>query len=180
MTGGETKDPAAPSSAMDDLFGRVVAILDRARDRVVRSVNSEMVITYWHIGREIVERLQVGEERAAYGGRLLEQLSERLGSHYGKGFSVANLRYFRLFYQTYADRSPEIRHTPCDELASGDSGQNQHTSCDVSEDLVLAARPADPLHGFAAGLSWSHYRALTKVENRAERLFYEIEAEKQE
>ncbi|MCP4548635.1 MAG: DUF1016 domain-containing protein, partial [bacterium] len=28
------------------------------RARVVRSVNSEMVIAYWHIGREIVEHLQ--------------------------------------------------------------------------------------------------------------------------
>ncbi len=101
---------------MDELFDRVIAILDRARDRVVRSVNSEVVLAYWHIGRELVERLQAGQERAVYGGRLLEHLSERLGSRYGRGFSVTNLRYFRLFYQTYADRSPEIRHQPCDEM----------------------------------------------------------------
>ncbi len=179
MTSGERKDLAAPLSAEEDLFGRVVAILDRARDGVVRSVNSEMVIAYWHIGRELVERLQAGQERAAYGGRLLEHLSERLGSRYGRGFSVTNLRYFRLFYQAYADRSPEIRHQSFDEMAIGATGQKHHKAGDVSEDLALAASPVEPLRGFASGLSWSHYRTLTKVQHRAERLFYEIEAEKQ-
>jgi hypothetical protein len=164
---------------VEDLFDRVVAILDRARGHVVRSVNSEMVIAYWHIGRELVERLQAGQERAAYGGRLLEHLSARLGSRYGRGFSVTNLRYFRLFYQVYADRSPEIRHLPCDEMVLDATGEKHHEAGDVSEDLALAASPVDPLRGFAAGLSWSHYRTLTKVRHRAERLFYEIEAEKQ-
>ncbi|MBW2703951.1 MAG: DUF1016 family protein [Deltaproteobacteria bacterium] len=180
MTGGKRKDLSAPASVVDGLFDRVVAILDQARDHVVRVVNSEMVIAYWHIGREIVEQLQDGEDRAAYGQRLLESLSERLGSRYGRGFSVTNLRYFRLFYQIYADRSPEIRHKACDELAVGDGqGQNHHKAGDVSKDLLLAESPTAQLRGFASGLSWSHYRTLTKVKHRAERLFYEIEAEKQ-
>jgi len=166
--------------AADDLFHRVVAILDLARERVTRSVNSEMVISYWHIGREIVEHVQAGEERATYGRRVLECLSERLGERYGRGFSVTNLRYFRLFYQAYSERSPVIRHKPCDELAIRDGGGGKHHKAgDVSEDLALSAGPVDSLRGFAAGLSWSHYRTLTKVEHRAERLFYEIEAEKQ-
>ncbi len=72
MTGGQREDLPAPSSALDDLFDRLVVILDRARNRVVRSVNSEMVLAYWHIGREIVQIRQNGEARAAYGVRLLE------------------------------------------------------------------------------------------------------------
>ncbi len=111
---------------------------------------------------------------------MTEELSERLSARYGRGFSVTNLRYFRIFYQTYADRSPEIRHQPRDELVLGDTGQKHHKACDVSADLALAASPADPLRGFASGLSWSHYRTLTKVRHQAERLFYEIEAEKQQ
>ena len=38
---------------------------------------------------------------------------------------------------------------------------------------------ADRIRGFSSGLSWSHYRTLTQVEHRSERLFYEIEAEKE-
>ena len=121
MNRGNNNDLSVPSSAVDGLFDRVVAILDRARGRVVRAVNSEMLIAYWLIGREIVEHLQAGEDRAAYGRGLLKSLSERLGSRYGRGFSVTNLRYFRLFYQAYSDRSPEIHHKPCDELAATDA-----------------------------------------------------------
>ena len=164
----------------DSLFDRVVTILEQARTNVIRTVNSEMVLAYWHIGREIVQEVQVGDERAAYGKRVLEELSERLLKRYGKGFSVTNLRYFRLFYQTYADRLPEIRHTACDVLLLSDSQQRiHHKACDVLDDLCLAVEKSPHIQGFSPALSWSHYRTLTKVENKNERLFYEIEAEKE-
>ena len=167
-------------SPNNSLFERVVTILEQARTRVVYAVNSEMVLAYWLIGREIVQELQVGDQRAAYGKRVLEEFSERLLKRYGKGFSVTNLRYFRLFYQTYADRLPEIRHTACDELLLADSQrQIHHKACDVLEDLSLAVDKSSHIQGFSPTLSWSHYRTLTKVENKNERLFYEIEAEKE-
>lgn len=102
--------------ASGDLFERVVSILEQARANVVRAVDSYMVIAYWLIGREIVQELQAGDERAAYGKKVLAKLSERLLKRYGKGFSVTNLRYFRLFYQIYAERLPEIHHKACDVL----------------------------------------------------------------
>ena len=45
------------------LFDRVVTILEEARSNVVRSVNSNMVLAYWMIGREIVQEVQKGEVR---------------------------------------------------------------------------------------------------------------------
>ena len=39
----------------NSLFDRVVIILEQARTNVVRTVNSEMVLAYWHIGREIIQ-----------------------------------------------------------------------------------------------------------------------------
>ena len=98
------------------LLGRIVTILEAARARVVRTVNSEMVLAYWHIGREIVEQMQKGSARADYGDQLLEALAERLGQRFGRGFSTTNLKYFRIFYQVYSDREPRIRHKACDEL----------------------------------------------------------------
>ena len=169
-----------PARNSDGLFDRVVTILERARTQVVHAVNSAMVIAYWLIGSEIVQELQVGDERAAYGKRVLAELSERLLKRYGKGFSVTNLRYFRLFYQTYADRLPEIRHKPCGEFLRVDSSrQIHHKACDVLDDLSLAVEKSSHIQGFSPVLSWSHYRTLTKVENKNERLFYEIEAEKE-
>jgi predicted nuclease of restriction endonuclease-like (RecB) superfamily len=161
------------------LFDRVAAILDEARAKVARTVNSLMVLAYWHIGREIVEHIQKGEGRAGYGEQVMKGLSEWLNERYSKGFSVTNLRYFRLFYQTYVDRVPEIRHMACDELGSAvESAEKHHKACDVLDDLSQAVEKTDRLRGFSPRLSWSHYRTLSKIENRAERLFYEIEAEK--
>ena len=69
------QQPATPNTP---LLARVVAILERARANVVRSVNSQMVIAYWLIGQEIVEEEQQGKKRAEYGKRLIEELSRNL------------------------------------------------------------------------------------------------------
>ncbi|MCP4458113.1 MAG: DUF1016 domain-containing protein [Cytophagales bacterium] len=66
----------------DTLFDRVISILEQARTNVVRSVNSNMVIVYWMIGREIVEAVQGGEWRAVYGQQIIEGLSIRLAGKY--------------------------------------------------------------------------------------------------
>ena len=124
-----------------------------------------MVIAYWLIGREIIQAVQGGEDRADYGKRLLQDLSQQLTERYGRGFSVTNIRYFRLFYQAYSYRSPEIRHKACDEF-------------EPLENMETFLKPVDNLQGFSAQLSWSHYRTLCAVENLSERLFYEIEAER--
>ncbi|MBD3892580.1 MAG: DUF1016 family protein [Hydrogenophaga sp.] len=116
---------------------RVVTIIDQARTNVLRAVNSNMVIAYWLIGREIVQALQGGEERADYGSRLLAELSESLKRRYGRGFSATNLKYFRLFFQAYANRSPEIRHEPRDELSDLDQAS---VLADISAGLAARAR----------------------------------------
>jgi len=159
-----------------DLMARVVTILDQARTNVVRAVNSNMVIAYWLIGREIVQALQGGEDRADYGSRLLEELSESLKRRYGRGFSVTNLRYFRTFYNVYCDRLPEIRQIRSGEL---DKTASPPTQAEVLEEMALAATTADQTRGFSPRLGWSHYQVLMGVENRNERLFYEIETERE-
>jgi hypothetical protein len=66
----------------NDVFDRVVSILEEARSNVVRAVNSNMVTAYWLIGREIVEEIQGGEDRAEYGKKVVEELSEKLTKKY--------------------------------------------------------------------------------------------------
>ncbi len=158
------------------LFDRVVTILEQARTNVVRTVNSEMVLAYWLIGREIVQAIQGGDERAEYGKQIIKELSVKLNDKYGRGFSTSNLWYFRQFYIVYSNREPKIRHKVCGKLGSG---EKLHKACGVLDDMSLAVEKSDSIQGFSPALSWSHYRALTKVENKNERLFYEIEAEKE-
>lgn len=52
------------SSAENPLFDRVVSILEQARQNVVRAVNTNMVLAYWLIGREIVQDVQGGGNMA--------------------------------------------------------------------------------------------------------------------
>lgn len=158
-----------------DLFDRVVSILEQARANVVRSINNNMVIAYWLIGREIVQEIQGGDERAEYGKQVIEQLSAKLTHKYGRGFSTTNLRYFRTFYTAYSDRAPEIRHIACGEFKA--SGGKRHTQSGVLDAMTLAVEPAGIARGFSPNLGWSHYRTLMNVENQNERFFYEIEAE---
>jgi len=72
-----------------------------ARTKAFTAINSAMVEAYWEIGRQIEDA--VGE-RAEYGRGLLNFLSEQLTAEFGKGFTVANLRNMRQFYQTFQNR----------------------------------------------------------------------------
>ena len=146
----------------NDLMDRVVSILEQARANVVRAVNSNMVIAYWLIGREIVQELQRGDERAEYGKQVIENLSRQLTQRYGSGFSVTSLKYFRTFYLTYQNRLVEIGHPQGDQLADSP----------ISRPLG-----GESVHnGFSPQLSWSHYRALMRVDKPEARDFYEQEA----
>lgn len=82
-----------------------------AQHRLSTAVNSAMVITYQEIGEQIFKAC--GEnDRAEYGKRLLEYLSEQLTAEFGKGFDKSNLRKMRQFYCTFP-----IRDTLCPELS---------------------------------------------------------------
>jgi len=57
----------------DAPFDRVVGILEqRRRGDVVRTVNTNMVLAHWLIGRETVEEVQRGMGRAKYGEKAVE------------------------------------------------------------------------------------------------------------
>lgn len=85
------------------LYSRIADLLQIAKQNVVRAVNQTMVYTYYEIGRMIVEDEQQGKERAEYGKQLLKELSKRLLTEFGKGFSVQNLENMRKFYLLYSD-----------------------------------------------------------------------------
>ena len=143
------------------LTDRIVAIMEQSRSNVVRAVNSNMVLTYWLIGREIVLELQEGEDRAEYGKQIIENLSVRLTQKYGSGFSAASLKNFRQFYSTYSDRFEKNSYPPGSELLSSP---------------VKSSPTGSELSGFSPQLSWSHYRALMRVAKLDARDFYEHEA----
>ena len=104
------------------LYERVRQILESAKSTVARSVNSTQVVANWLIGEEIVEDEQNGKWRAGYGKQVLLELSQRLQTEYGNGYSVDNLELFRRFYREYPALIPDAvrrisRNTGKDEKA---------------------------------------------------------------
>ena len=63
--------------------------------------NKAVLSSNWKIGERIIEIKQGKKERAAYGDKVLKQLSKDLSKKYTKGFSERNLGYIRKFYQYY-------------------------------------------------------------------------------
>ncbi|MBM4313145.1 MAG: DUF1016 domain-containing protein [Deltaproteobacteria bacterium] len=181
----------APAVKPDPLFDRIVSILEQARGNVVRAVNTNMVLAYWLIGREIVEEVQRGKGRAKYGEKIIKDLSIRLTERYGAGFSPTTLQYFRRFYLAYQERCSAIPRPMGVNSAADLAGQeNSRPAGAVSSETAIfhpmgrelvhfkKSYPVgtELLQGFSPQLSWSHYRALMRVENREARDFYEREA----
>ena len=98
-----------PPVDLGGLYNQVRAILDEARSRSARAVNTEMVRAYWLIGQAIVEHEQQGADRAEYGRRLIASLSVRLTKEFGRGFSKNNLWYMRQFYLTFPGKLNALR-----------------------------------------------------------------------
>ena len=62
-------------------------------------VNTELILVYWQLGKEIVEK----QQEANWGDNLIEQLSKDLSNAFPemKGFSRTNLFYIRKWYLFY-------------------------------------------------------------------------------
>ncbi|MEW4923664.1 PDDEXK nuclease domain-containing protein [Algibacter sp. 2305UL17-15] len=138
-------------------FSQIVDLLQSARNKVVRTVNQTMVLTYFEIGRMLVEEEQGGKERAEYGKELLKGLSRVLTQEFGKGFSVKNLERMRTFYQIYGKSSTLL-------------SKSENLKNTVSETTFQEVKQNEFV------LSWSHYLKLMRIDNENERKFYEIES----
>jgi len=141
------------------LYKNIKTLIEEARKDIALSINTRLVETNFFIGKHIIEFEQAGKSRAAYAARTLENLSHKLTNEFGKGFSVDNLENMRKFYLVY-----KKSETPSRILARSTISQNSET----------VSRNSSSKKNFK--LSWSHYNLLLRIDNDAERQFYEIEA----
>lgn len=159
----------------DRLYDRVAQILEQARSQVARTVNTAMVQAYWLIGREIVEVEQAGEARAGYGEEVLQRLSARLKTGFGKGFGIRTLRNIRQFYLMFPKGSalPEIRQAALAGSATGEPGIGQALLAGSQDGT---SRSSFVAASFPPAIGWTHYLILMRVPRPEARAFYEIEA----
>ncbi|MEO6977739.1 MAG: PDDEXK nuclease domain-containing protein, partial [Mucilaginibacter sp.] len=153
------------------LYADIKNILEQARNNAMRAVNFSMVIAYWEIGKRIVEEEQQGSERATYGRAVLKELSKKLKTDFGKGFSVDNLENFRKFYIVFSNipKSEALPRILLEE--ENPSPQNKRPGGKVYDQPIPDAVRRE--------LSWTHYCLLMRVENEAARNYYVNEAAEQ-
>lgn len=163
----KTKD-IAPVGA-DALFEKISALIEESRKKVAAAVNVAEVYTKYEIGRYIVEDEQEGNYRAAYGKKVLEELSYRLTGKFGPSWSVDTLKRCRYFFNVYS--CPQIGATALPKSSKKQAIPNLGNTV-----YEIQNAPAEP-HKFV--LSWSHYLVLMRVDNPDARSFYEIECSKQ-
>ena len=168
-----------------EFFENVARIIEKARSFVGRTADLTMCITYFEIGRMIVEEEQGGKARAEYGRGLMKELSEFLNDRYKRGFSVANLKNARQFYLVYSDSIQQLLTADSvkSQLMTGLLDQPQKSQSMISVfdwDKLPSIRQLmiSELNPFV--LSWTHYQVLMRIKNDDERRFYEVEAEKQQ
>lgn len=150
------------------LFENIKTLLHEARSAVARNINTAMVMTYFEIGRMIVEHEQEGTKRAEYAKETLKSLSQKLTAEFDRGFSVDNLQRMRVFYRMYKKYATVSRISakliPQTVSAKSRADQKSATLSRISPTIFQ--------------LSWSHYVFLMRLPED-ERKFYEIEAVKQ-
>lgn len=86
------------------MITEIKQIITVGRQHVYQAANEAMVLTYWNIGKRIVEQEQAGKKRAEYGKQLVHILADELTKEFGRGFSERNLRNFRKFYDLFPDK----------------------------------------------------------------------------
>ena len=65
-----------------DVITDIKGIISSGREVAYNAANKAMVLTYWHVGKRIVEQEQAGKERAKYGQALIEALADELTKEY--------------------------------------------------------------------------------------------------
>ena len=88
------------SKEVDVLYNDIKKLVEESRNRVYKTVNTEMIKLYWNIGKLVVNK-QNGNHRAKYGDYLIDNISKKITNDYGKGFSQRNRKRMRKFYQCY-------------------------------------------------------------------------------
>ncbi len=154
------KQEIAKVQNIDNLLRESVELIRYARGLASRQVNTIQLMTYFALGKWIVDIEQDGEKRASYGTETIIKLSDKLTEEFGRGFSVDTLENVRRFYLSYRERISET-------LFRKFAVEKSETVFRILEEEKTFT------------LSWSHYLQLIRIENDEERGFYEIEAAKE-
>lgn len=152
----------------DQLIDNICQAHNVLQENAKKVINQNLTIRNWLVGYYIVEYEQNGEDRAKYGKQLIDVMSKSIRAKGVRGFSPMALRTCRTFYTTY----PQIQQTL--PVKFKDDGSNLMIQQTVSVKLDESLNLSPEL--LLAKLSYSHFIELIRIDDPLERLFYEVEA----
>jgi predicted nuclease of restriction endonuclease-like (RecB) superfamily len=97
-----------------ELLNSIIGLIDQTRHFVAKTVNQELTLLYWNIGKSINDDV-LKNDRADYGKKLILNLSFELSNRYGSGFNKRNLHSFIKLNTVIQDIT--IVHTVCAQLS---------------------------------------------------------------
>ena len=95
-------DTKVLGTVSDRLFAGVSAIIDNSRVGVAIYVNAHASITFWSVGKYIIDDMDY-RTYSAYGKKILATLSQRLTAQYGKGYTYSALTRMMKVARVYSD-----------------------------------------------------------------------------
>ena len=87
----------------DNLYQGVSEIIDNAQQRVAVYVNAQSSMTFWNVGKYIIDDMDY-QTYSAYGQKILATLSQRLMARYGKGYTYSALTRMMKVARIYGNR----------------------------------------------------------------------------
>jgi hypothetical protein len=96
------------------LLNSIINLIDQTRHFVAKTVNQELTLLYWNIGKSINDEI-LKNDRADYGKKIIPTLSLALTNKYGVGFNKRNLQSFVKLNTVIEDIT--ILHTVCAKLS---------------------------------------------------------------
>lgn len=146
-------------SDYQDYLAQLKERIRSAQVKAALAVNRELVLLYWEIGRDILQR----QAQQGWGTKVIDQLAKDLKQEFPEmsGFSARNLKYMRAFAEAYPDGS--IVQQPAAQLT----------------DELIVQQAAGQITGgqlvqeVLSRIPWFHNCVLLdKVKDPAERLWY--------
>jgi predicted nuclease of restriction endonuclease-like (RecB) superfamily len=86
----------------NDLLKTLRSLINSSRDRLASTVNQEMTLLYWNIGKTIQTEI-LNFERSEYGEQVIDNLGIALQSDYGRGFGSRVLRRTIHLFNSFPD-----------------------------------------------------------------------------
>jgi len=161
----------------EQLINNVTQAHYALQENTAKVINQNLTIRNWLIGCYIVEYEQNGEDRAKYGIKLLEEMAKNIKAKGVKGLRSRELNSCRKFYNIY----PQIWRSVSAKLQTSDNQEIYEIHINTEEIMrTLSAKSNDKMEIepklLLSRLSYSHFIELLRAEDPLERLFYEVEA----